>query len=51
MYKESLREIIFGYRTRSGKIFDIALLALIIISVIGVMLDSDKNIHQRYRHY
>ncbi len=48
MYKESLREIIFGYRTRSGKIFDIALLALIIISVIGVMLDSDKNIHQRY---
>jgi len=48
MYKESLREIIFGYRTRSGKIFDIALLALIIISVIGVMLDSDKDIHQRY---
>ncbi len=48
MYKESLREIIFGYRTRSGKIFDIALLALIIISVIGVMLDSDKNIHQKY---
>ena len=48
MYKESLREIIFGYRTRAGKIFDITLLALIIISVIGVMLDSDKNIHQRY---
>jgi voltage-gated potassium channel len=48
MYKESLREIIFGYRTKSGKIFDIVLLALIIISVIGVMLDSDKNIHQRY---
>tara|TARA_B100001142_G_C14325731_1_gene652176 strand:- start:81 stop:911 length:831 start_codon:yes stop_codon:yes gene_type:complete len=50
MYKETLREIIFGYRTKAGKIFDIVLLATIIISVIGVMLDSDKNIHQRYGH-
>ena len=48
MFKEKLREIIFGYRTKSGKVFDIVLLALIIISVIGVMLDSDKNIHQKY---
>ena len=48
MYKEKLREIIFGYRTRSGKIFDIILLSAIIISVIGVILDSDKNIHQKY---
>ena len=46
--REKLREIIFGYRTRSGKIFDIILLAAIIISVIGVILDSDKEIHQRY---
>ena len=48
MSKERLREIIFGYRTRSGKIFDIILLALIIMSVIGVMLDSDNIIHQKY---
>ena len=48
MYREKLREIIFGYRTRSGKIFDICLLIIIVISVIGVMLDSDKNIHQKY---
>ena len=46
--REKLREIIFGYRTRSGKIFDIILLAAIIISVIGVILDSDKEIHQRH---
>lgn len=46
--REKLREIIFGYRTRSGKIFDVILLAAIIISVIGVILDSDKEIHQRY---
>jgi len=48
MYKEKLREIIFGYRTKAGKRFDIILLAAIIISVIGVMLDSDKTIHQKY---
>ncbi len=48
MYKEKLREIIFGYRTKSGKIFDICLLIIIVISVIGVMLDSDKYIHQKY---
>tara|TARA_B100000902_G_scaffold119129_1_gene119560 strand:- start:46 stop:873 length:828 start_codon:yes stop_codon:yes gene_type:complete len=48
MTKEKLREIIFGYRTRAGKIFDITLLAAIIISVIGVILDSDKKIHYEY---
>ena len=48
MNKERLREIIFGYKTKSGKRFDVVLLAAIIISVIGVMLDSDKKIHERY---
>lgn len=48
MHKEKLREVIFGYRTKAGKRFDIILLAIIIISVIGVMLDSDNNIHQKY---
>ena len=48
MYKEKLQEVIFGYKTRAGKRFDIILLTAITISVIGVMLDSDKNIHQQY---
>jgi len=48
MSKEKLREIIFGYRTKSGKTFDVILLWAILISVICVMLDSDKNIHQEY---
>ena len=48
MYKEKLREVIFGYRSRAGKIFDVFLLAIIIISVIGVMLDSDTTIHEKY---
>ena len=41
MNKKRLQEIIFGYKTKAGKTFDIILLAAIIISVVGVMLDSD----------
>jgi voltage-gated potassium channel len=48
MYKEKLQEVIFGYKTKAGKRFDIILLTVIVISVIGVMLDSDKKIHQKY---
>ena len=48
MEKEKLREIIFGYRTNAGKRFDIILLIIIIISVIGLILDSDNTIHQTY---
>ena len=48
MNKQKLREIIFGYRTKAGKRFDIILLVAILISVIAVMLDSDKEIHKQY---
>ena len=48
MDKDRLREIIFGYRTNAGKKFDIILLLVIIISVISVILDSDKDIHKKY---
>ncbi|CAI8370645.1 MAG: pH-gated potassium channel KcsA [Cryomorphaceae bacterium] len=48
MNKQKLREIIFGYRTKAGKRFDVILLVAILISVIAVMLDSDKEIHKHY---
>ena len=48
MDKQKLREIIFGYRTKAGKRFDVILLLAIIISVVAVMLDSDKEIHKQY---
>ena len=48
MNKQKLREIIFGYRTKAGKRFDVILLVAILISVIAVMLDSDKEIHEHY---
>ena len=48
MNKQKLKEIIFGYRTKAGKRFDVILLLVIIISVMAVMLDSDKEIHKQY---
>ena len=48
MNKQKLREVIFGYRTKAGKMFDVILLLAIIISVTAVMLDSDKEIHKQY---
>ena len=48
MNKQKLRNIIFGYRTKAGKRFDVILLLAIIISVVAVMLDSDKEIHKQY---
>lgn len=46
--KAKLQEIIFGAETTSGKIFDIILIASILISVLVVMLDSIKSINQEY---
>ena len=48
MYKEKIREIIFDINTKSGKRFDLILLILIIISVIGIILNSDSEIEKRY---
>ena len=48
MNKQKLREIIFGYRTKAGKRFDVILLVAILMSVIAVMLDSDQEIHKQY---
>ena len=48
MNKENIREIIFGINTKSGKRFDLILLILIIISVIGVILNSDSRIEEKY---
>jgi voltage-gated potassium channel len=43
-----LHEIIFEADTRAGKIFDIVLIASILISVLVVMLDSVKVINVEY---
>ncbi len=45
--REKLHEIIFESDTPAGKIFDIALLLLIVASVLTVMVESIEAIHSR----
>jgi voltage-gated potassium channel len=47
--KENIYEIIFEADTRTGKIFDIALLIIILLSVVLVMLESVPGIRQSHR--
>jgi len=47
-WKEQLHEIIYESGTKAGKIFDVALLCLIITSIIIVALDSSRQLHQSY---
>lgn len=47
-WKNKLHEIIYEADTPAGKFFDIALFFLIIFSVILVMLESVKDIDQKY---
>ena len=47
--KENLYEIIFEADTRAGKIFDVILLIIILLSVVLVMLESVPGIRQSHR--
>ncbi len=49
-FKKRLYEIIFEADTRVGKIFNISLLSVIVISVILVMLESVASIRLRHLH-
>jgi len=42
--------IIFEADTRAGKLFDVALIVVILASVAAVVLDSMASIHARYAH-
>lgn len=46
--KERIYDVIFGYESRSGKLFDILLIILIVSSVIAVLVDSVSTYHDRY---
>jgi len=46
--RSRLHEIIFEADTPAGKAFDVALIAIILLSVLVVMLDSVSRIHQHY---
>ena len=48
--KSLLHEIIYEADTPEGKLFDVLLLFLILLSVFVVMLDSINVFHQNYRY-
>jgi voltage-gated potassium channel len=46
--KKAIYDVIFGYDSTQGKLFDIALICCILLSVAAVLLDSIASIHQAY---
>ena len=46
--KRKLYEIIFGYETAAGRLFDITLIFMILLSVTAVVADSIASIHLQY---
>lgn len=46
--REKLYQIIFGYETRAGRIFDLILIVTIASSVVAVLLDSVASISAAY---
>ncbi|GAB4301502.1 MAG: ion transporter [Marinilabiliales bacterium] len=50
-FKEKLFTIVFEADTVAGKIFDIALIVLILISVILVLLESVQKINHNFREF
>lgn len=47
-WRSRLHETIYESNTNAGKMFDLALLIVILASIVVVMLDSVPSIHQRY---
>lgn len=50
-WKEKLYTVIFEADTKAGKLFDVALLWTIVLSVLVVLLESDQTISRDYRTY
>lgn len=46
--KQRLNDVVFGYDTPGGKLFDIVLIVLIVASVTAVLADSVASIHAEY---
>lgn len=47
-FKQKVHEIIFEADTANGKLFDVILLVAILLSIIGVMLESVDEIDKKY---
>jgi len=47
-WRDHWAEVIFGHETPAGRIFDVVLLTLILLSVLSVLLESVRSISDRY---
>lgn len=47
-WQKKIHEVIFGIETKAGRLFDIALLIIILLSVFIVMLESVQEISDKY---
>lgn len=48
MFKSKIYKIIFEAETKAGKLFDVALLVLIILSILIIFLDSVPHLNKKY---
>ena len=46
--KQKLYQVIFGYESKAGRLFDLVLIITIFASVLAVMLDSVASINVRF---
>jgi voltage-gated potassium channel len=47
-FKQKLYQVIFGYESKAGRLFDLVLIITIFASVLAVMLDSVASINTRF---
>jgi len=48
LWRDKCGEVIFGHETWAGRLFDVVLLTLILLSVLSVLLESVRSISQQY---
>ena len=46
--KTAIYDVIFGYESKAGRLFDVVLIVLIVASVTAVLLDSVESLHLGY---
>ncbi len=49
--QKAIYDVIFGYESRAGKLFDVILIGLIIVSVTAVLFDSVASFHERHGNF
>ena len=50
-WREKMNEVIFRHDTVPGRVFDIVLLTLILLSVLTVILESVRSLREAYGRY